>query len=154
MKQKSPGRKSNVYIRFSSVAIQMAAVISVFTWLGVYLDDYFRSETPWLTIVLSLFGVIGSLALVIREVLKLDFKTMIQRIIRQFILIAVWILVSIILTHVLIHQVSTFYNLLNASVLLFIFLGSTVLVNYKIEKNPKRFIGNFLVMTTHSCLSF
>ena len=49
---------------------------------------------------------------------------MIQRIIRQFILIAVWILVSIILTHVFIHQVSTFYNLLNASVLLFIFLGS------------------------------
>ena len=73
---------------------------------------------------------------------------MIQRIISQFILIAAWILVSIILTHVFIHQVSTFYNLLNASVLLFIFLGSTVLVNYKIEKNPKRFIGNFLVMTT------
>ena len=79
---------------------------------------------------------------------------MIQRIIRQFILIAVWILVSIILTHVLIHQVSTFYNLLNASVLLFIFLGSTVLVNYKIEKNPKRFIGNFLVMTTLQLLVF
>ena len=38
----------------------------------MYLDGYFRSETPWLTIVLSLFGVIGSLALVIREVLKLD----------------------------------------------------------------------------------
>lgn len=72
MKQKSSGRKSNIYIRFSSVAIQMAAVIFVFTWLGLYLDDYFRSETPWLTIVLSLFGVIGSLALVIREVLKLD----------------------------------------------------------------------------------
>ena len=79
---------------------------------------------------------------------------MIQRIIRQLILIAVWILVSIILTHVFIHQVSTFYNLLNASVLLFIFLGSTVLVNYKIEKNPKRFIGNFLVMTTLQLLVF
>ena len=49
---------------------------------------------------------------------------------------------------------STFYNLLNASVLLFIFLGSTVLVNYKIEKNPKRFIGNFLVMTTLQLLAF
>jgi len=62
---------------------------------------------------------------------------MIQRIIRQFILIVIWILISIILTNVFIHQVSTIYNLLNASVLLFIFLGSTVLVNYKIEKNPK-----------------
>ena len=56
------------------------------------------------------------------------------------------------------------YNFLAASpvailptqigVLLFIFFGSTILVNYRIEKNPKRFIGNFLVMTTLQLLAF
>mgnify|MGYP001033774210 FL=1 len=50
----------------------MGATIFLFTWLGVYLDDYFKNKTPWLTIVLSLIGVIGSLVLVIREVLKLN----------------------------------------------------------------------------------
>lgn len=50
----------------------MGAIIFLFTWLGVYLDDYFQNKTPWLTIVLSLFGVIGSLFLIIREVLKLN----------------------------------------------------------------------------------
>ena len=50
----------------------MGAIIFIFTWLGVYLDDYLKTETPWMTIVLSLFGVIGSLALIIREVLKLN----------------------------------------------------------------------------------
>ena len=36
----------------------------------------------------------------------------------------------------------------------FIFLGSTILVNFKIHNNPKRFIGNFLVMTTLQLLAF
>ena len=50
----------------------MGEIIFLFTWLGVYLDDYLQNKTPWLTIVLSLFGVIGSLVLVIREVSKLN----------------------------------------------------------------------------------
>lgn len=72
MKKQFPGWKSNIYIRFSSIGIQMGATIFLFTWLGVYLDDYFKNKTPWLTIILSLFGVIGSLVLVIREVTKLN----------------------------------------------------------------------------------
>ena len=72
MKKQSPGWKGNIYIRFSSIGIQMGATIFLFTWLGVYLDDYFKNKTPWLTIILSLFGVIGSLVLVIREVTKLN----------------------------------------------------------------------------------
>jgi F0F1-type ATP synthase assembly protein I len=72
MKKQSPGWKSNIYIRFSSIGIQMGGTIFLFTWLGVYLDDYFKNKTPWLTIILSLFGVIGSLVLVIREVTKLN----------------------------------------------------------------------------------
>ena len=72
MKKQSPGWKRNIYIRFSSMGIQMGATIFLFTWLGVYLDDYFKNKTPWLTIILSLIGVIGSLVLVIREVSRLN----------------------------------------------------------------------------------
>lgn len=79
---------------------------------------------------------------------------MIQRIIRQLTPLFIWLVVSSILTSILIHQVSLFHNLLSSFVLLFIFLGSTILVNYKIEKNPKRFIGNFIVMTTLQLLAF
>jgi hypothetical protein len=79
---------------------------------------------------------------------------MIQRIIRQLTPLIIWLVVSSILTSVLIHEVSLFHNLLSSLVLLFIFFGSTILVNYKIEKNPKRFIGNFLVMTTLQLLAF
>lgn len=79
---------------------------------------------------------------------------MIQRIINQFIPICSWLLVSFVLTFTFIHHVSLFYNALNSFVLLLIFFGSTTLVNYRIEKNPQRFIGNFLVMTTLQLLAF
>ena len=79
---------------------------------------------------------------------------MIQRVISQLIPLFVWILFGIIITSIFIHQVSLFHNLLSSVVLLFIFLGSTILVNYRIEKNPRRFIGNFIVMTTLQLLAF
>ena len=72
MKKDPSGWRSNVYIRFSSIGIQMGVIIFIFTWLGIYLDEYLKMETPWMTVVFSLLGVIGSLALIIREVLKLN----------------------------------------------------------------------------------
>jgi Kef-type K+ transport system membrane component KefB len=50
----------------------MGGIIAFFTWLGTYLDKKQVNETPIWTIVLSLFGVAGSLYLVIREVRKID----------------------------------------------------------------------------------
>lgn len=72
MKKSSFGWRSNAYIRFSSIGIQMGVIIFIFTRLGLYLDDVLDTVTPWMTIVLSLLGVAGSLFLVIREVLKLN----------------------------------------------------------------------------------
>ena len=79
---------------------------------------------------------------------------MIQRIIKQLIPLYSLILISFILTYLFFSYVSLYYNVLSSIVLAFIFLGSTILVNYKIDKNPKRFVGNFLVMTTLQLLSF
>lgn len=67
-------KKVNVYLRFSSLGIQMGAIIAIFTWLGTFLDKKQANETPVWTIVLSLLGVTGSLYLVIKEVRKMDNK--------------------------------------------------------------------------------
>lgn len=65
-------RQLSKFARFSSVGIQMAVIIGLFTWLGVFLDDRNKTKTPWWTIGLSLFGVIAGLVLVIREVIKMS----------------------------------------------------------------------------------
>jgi len=74
MKNKQPSikRKVNKYVKFSSLGIQMGLVIYIFTWGGMLLDDRYEMSTPWFTVALSLFGVIGSLVLVIREVIKMN----------------------------------------------------------------------------------
>ena len=69
--KKSSGKKVSPFIRFSTLGIQMGVIIAFFTWLGYYLDRKFESETPWWTIILSLFGVCSSLYLVIKEVTKM-----------------------------------------------------------------------------------
>ena len=60
------------YARFSGLGIQMGVIIGFFSWLGVYLDDKYKTKTPWWTIGLSLFGVTAALYLIIREVIKLS----------------------------------------------------------------------------------
>ena len=65
-------KRPNLFLKFSSTGIQMAGTIAFFTWLGTYLDAKYSSKTPWWTIGLSLFGVIASLILVIREVINLN----------------------------------------------------------------------------------
>lgn len=65
-------KKSNVFLRFSSSGIQMAAIIAFFSWLGTYLDKKYQTQTAWWTIGLSLFGVIAAIAIIIREVINMS----------------------------------------------------------------------------------
>ena len=50
----------------------MAGIIGFFAWLGTYFDKKFETLTPWWTISLSLLGVISSMFMIIREILKLN----------------------------------------------------------------------------------
>ena len=71
--QKSNRNKQlSKYLKFSSLGIQMGVIIAFFTWLGTYLDRSQNSDIQWWTLSLSLFGVISSLFLVIREVIKMN----------------------------------------------------------------------------------
>lgn len=72
MEEKEPKKRISKFARFSSLGIQMGVIIALFTWLGTFLDDKYLTKTPWWTIGLSLFGVIASLTLVIREVIHMS----------------------------------------------------------------------------------
>lgn len=74
MSNSENSKKSNLssYAKFSALGIQMAAIIAIFTYLGTYLDNKNPGKTPWWTIILALFGVFSALALVIREVLRMN----------------------------------------------------------------------------------
>jgi F0F1-type ATP synthase assembly protein I len=62
---------NNAYLKLSSAAFQMAAVIGGFTWLGTFLDKQFYTATVF-TIVLALLGVGIGLYLIIKEVNSLN----------------------------------------------------------------------------------
>ncbi len=54
--------------KYSGIAVQMAAIIGLSTWAGVWLDGHFRPHTPWFTISLTLGGIFLALYQVIRSV--------------------------------------------------------------------------------------
>lgn len=65
-----PQKQPNSYSRFANLAIQMGLIIGGFSWLGSWLDHRIGNNQPWLTILLSLTGIGGSLYLVIKDVTK------------------------------------------------------------------------------------
>ena len=66
-----PNDSTKSYLKLSSAAIQMAAVIGLFTWIGTRLDEHFHTE-PLLTIILALLGVALGMYLLIKEVNALN----------------------------------------------------------------------------------
>lgn len=72
MEDKPDKKKLNVYVRLSSVVIQMGVVIGGFTWLGTYLDEKQQNETAIWTIVLALTGVMIGMYLIFKEVKNLN----------------------------------------------------------------------------------
>ena len=64
-------KSNNTYLKLSSAAFQMAAVIGGFTWLGTWLDQKFETSSLF-TVVLALLGVGIGLYLIIKEVNALN----------------------------------------------------------------------------------
>ncbi len=61
--------KFNSYARFSSIAIQMFAIIGVGTFIGLKLDENYPNEHNLYTLILSLGSVILSLVYVIKRII-------------------------------------------------------------------------------------
>lgn len=68
-KEKKSGSK---FVKFSSLGIQMIALIGGGAWGGQLLDNKMQNEKPIFTIVFSLLGIFASLYFVIREAIKLS----------------------------------------------------------------------------------
>ena len=71
-KKSDSDKKNNLYLRFTSVVMQMGAVIGGFSWLGVFLDNKYQLKTPIWTIILALFGVFISMYLIFKEVKNIN----------------------------------------------------------------------------------
>ena len=62
----------HLYLRFSSIAIQMGATIFAGAYLGKWLDSIYPMDKKWFTIVLTLFSVTIAITSVLRQINKLN----------------------------------------------------------------------------------
>jgi F0F1-type ATP synthase assembly protein I len=63
-------KQPNPYIKYSSLAIQMAVTIGLAAWGGRKLDQHFHTSKPVFTIVLCLAGIVAALYLVLKDFIK------------------------------------------------------------------------------------
>lgn len=72
MENKDDNNRSNAnqYLRYSGLGFQMIFTIGLFTYAGIWIDDYWQLSSPIFTIILSLLGVMGSLIVVVRGLTK------------------------------------------------------------------------------------
>ena len=62
----------HLYLRFSSIAIQMGVTIFAGAYLGKWLDTKYPMDKKWFTIVLTLFSVTIAITSVLRQINKLN----------------------------------------------------------------------------------
>ncbi|MCX7861666.1 MAG: AtpZ/AtpI family protein [Bacteroidales bacterium] len=58
------------YVRYSSIAIQMAVIIILGIFGGTYIDEWLVLRFPVFTIVLSLISVSAAIYLAVKDLLK------------------------------------------------------------------------------------
>jgi hypothetical protein len=63
-------KQPNPFLRFSTMAIQMAVVIGVAVWGGQKLDERSQRKTPIYTIILSLLGIIAAMYLALKDFIR------------------------------------------------------------------------------------
>ena len=70
--EKSSGKKKqpNAFIKYSSMATQMAVIIVVFALGGMKLDEYLENEIAYATGGLTILGVILAMYFMIKDLIK------------------------------------------------------------------------------------
>ena len=69
-KNPSPQKQPNPYLKYSTMAFQMLAVIGLGCWGGDKLDKMYQNTTPVFTIVLSLVSIFVAMYLAIKDLIK------------------------------------------------------------------------------------
>ncbi|WP_319500541.1 AtpZ/AtpI family protein [uncultured Draconibacterium sp.] len=77
MQKKKPytTKKTNSFIRYSSLGFEMMAIIGGFTLLGYKIDQWMNNEFKGFTLTLVIFGVIASIIYGVKNLLKPDNKS-------------------------------------------------------------------------------
>lgn len=70
VKNQSPQKQPNTYLKYTNMAIQMAAIIGIGSWGGYKLDAYFANKTPVFTIVLSLVAIFAAMYITLKDFIK------------------------------------------------------------------------------------
>jgi len=52
---------ANSYVKYSALAFQMVGIIGIFTFIGYKIDESRQSDTPLITGIFSLIGVMAAL---------------------------------------------------------------------------------------------
>ena len=60
-------------VRYTSVGLEFAVTVGIFTWLGLKGDERFGTD-PWLTVVGSLIGIAAGMYLLLRPFLGSETK--------------------------------------------------------------------------------
>jgi len=70
--KKSSGKKKqpNAFIKYSSMATQMALIIVAGALGGIQLDKYLETQTPWFTGGLTILSVILAMYFAVKDLLK------------------------------------------------------------------------------------
>jgi hypothetical protein len=70
--EKSNGKKKqpNAFLKYSSMATQMAVIIVVFALGGIKLDEYLENEIAYATGGLTILGVILAMYFMIKDLVK------------------------------------------------------------------------------------
>ena len=66
-KYQKPKKKFNDFIRYSSLAFEMIAIMGIGTWSGILIDDWLELGFPVFTLVLMILSVVGAIYHAIRK---------------------------------------------------------------------------------------
>jgi F0F1-type ATP synthase assembly protein I len=66
-KNGDPGDRARSYMKYAGMAFQMGAMILAGALLGRYLDGYYETQRPYLTVVCSLFAIFAALYLTLKD---------------------------------------------------------------------------------------
>jgi len=72
MKKLKPPKNSDQFIKYSSLAFEMIAIMGLGVFAGVKLDDWLKTSFPVFTLVLMILSVIGAIFYAIKNFLKKD----------------------------------------------------------------------------------
>ncbi len=62
--------KYDSFIRYSSLAFEMMAMIALGTFLGYKADQWLNTDFKWFTLILMVLSVLGSVIYFIRKLLR------------------------------------------------------------------------------------